>query len=157
MSAAVLQAEALEACLAKGPERLARRFFAKAAEVIDTPWQMAAGSDLSHPSLVAGASRMQRGMNRYIARLYRAASRDSRLSAAFLTVANLKARPASLFAPSVVWAVATRGAEHRRRERPSATHAELLGALAWQDGRAHRMETSRGRRAARADMLTDAD
>jgi hypothetical protein len=37
--------------LAQGDASLARRFFAKAAAIIDIPWQIAAGSDLRHPEL----------------------------------------------------------------------------------------------------------
>jgi flavin-dependent dehydrogenase len=102
MTAAVLQAEALAKCLAGGRERLAPRFFSAAAKVVDTPWQVAAGADLAHPSLIYKAGLIQRLMNRYIVRLHRSAAGDASLSTEFLTVANLLAEPARLFAPSVV-------------------------------------------------------
>ena len=123
MTSAVLQAEALDACLAAGRERLAPRFFAAAAKVIDTPWQMAAGADLGHPAFAGKAGAMQKLMNRYIIRLQRSAAQDASLSTAFLTAANLLAKPSRLFAPSVVWAVAkvawpTRQKSSMRAVRP---------------------------------------
>jgi 2-polyprenyl-6-methoxyphenol hydroxylase-like FAD-dependent oxidoreductase len=106
MTAAVLQAEALMACLAEGRADLAQRFFAAAAKVIDTPWQIAAGADFGHPRLAGQVGLVQRMMNGYIKRLYRSAGQDARLSTEFLSVANLVAPPSRLFAPSVVLAVA---------------------------------------------------
>lgn len=55
MSSAALQAEALQRVLAEragedqGTKELAREFFLKAAEVISTPWALAAGGDLAFP------------------------------------------------------------------------------------------------------------
>ena len=55
ISSAALQAEALQRVLAerageeRGTKGLAREFFPKAAEVISTPWALAAGGDLAYP------------------------------------------------------------------------------------------------------------
>ena len=55
MSSAALQAEALQRILAQraeadgGTKGLGREFFPKAAEVISTPWALAAGGDLAFP------------------------------------------------------------------------------------------------------------
>jgi 2-polyprenyl-6-methoxyphenol hydroxylase-like FAD-dependent oxidoreductase len=55
MSSAALQAEALHRLLARraeedqGTEQIASEFFPKAAEVISTPWALAAGGDLAFP------------------------------------------------------------------------------------------------------------
>jgi 2-polyprenyl-6-methoxyphenol hydroxylase-like FAD-dependent oxidoreductase len=55
MSSAALQAEALQRILAtrareeRGTKEMAREFFAQAAEVISTPWALAAGGDLAFP------------------------------------------------------------------------------------------------------------
>jgi 2-polyprenyl-6-methoxyphenol hydroxylase-like FAD-dependent oxidoreductase len=55
MSSAALQVQALQQELrergaeARGLEGLARTFFPKAAEIIDTPWTLAAGQDLAYP------------------------------------------------------------------------------------------------------------
>ena len=55
MSSAALQAEALHRILARraeqdqGTEQVASEFFPKAAEVISTPWALAAGGDLAFP------------------------------------------------------------------------------------------------------------
>jgi 2-polyprenyl-6-methoxyphenol hydroxylase-like FAD-dependent oxidoreductase len=55
MSSAALQVQALQRLLAEreaGPgalDGLAPRFFAKAAEIVDTPWTLAAGYDFAYP------------------------------------------------------------------------------------------------------------
>jgi 2-polyprenyl-6-methoxyphenol hydroxylase-like FAD-dependent oxidoreductase len=55
ISSAALQAEALQRVLAerageeRGTKELSREFFPKAAEVISTPWALAAGGDLAFP------------------------------------------------------------------------------------------------------------
>lgn len=49
MTAAALEAAALADCLTQGTRSLAPRFFAKASDIVDTPWQIAAGNDLRHP------------------------------------------------------------------------------------------------------------
>jgi hypothetical protein len=66
MTAAALEGAALAECLAQGRASLAQRFFAKAAKIIDTPWQIAAGNDLRHPRLRQHQSTIGRFMNWYI-------------------------------------------------------------------------------------------
>lgn len=107
MTVAALQAQALDACLAGGMDELARRFFAAAATIIETPWQIAVGSDFGHPRLSRSASLFQRFLNWYLVKLHHAAAGDPGLAAAFLRVANLKAPPPSLLAPATVWRVAS--------------------------------------------------
>ena len=82
---------------------------------------------VSH-QLLYRAGMMQKLMNRYIVRLQRSAAQDASLSTAFLTAANLLAKPSRLFAPSVVWAVA-KGAWFTRHERPK--HAVPPRQLTW--------------------------
>jgi hypothetical protein len=51
MTVAAQQAMLLRECLDAGAADLARRFFARAADVIDTPWDIAVGNDLRHPKV----------------------------------------------------------------------------------------------------------
>ncbi len=101
MTAAACQAIALEAALTGGEDGLARRFFRGAAKAIDAPWQLAVGSDLALPSVPGPRPLATRVINRYIARLQRAAVHDPQVSVAFIRVIHLVAAPASLFAPRV--------------------------------------------------------
>lgn len=106
MTVAALQARTLDACLASGSDNLAPRFFAAAAKISETPWQIAVGSDLGHPKLSRRASVFQRFLNWYLVRLHHAAADDAALATAFLQVANLKAAPSQLLAPATIWRVA---------------------------------------------------
>lgn len=96
MTACALEAETLQACLRSGSEQLAQRFFAQAARVIDIPWRLAVGNDLRRPEVAGPRSAQTRFINWYIGKLHIAAQRDPRVAAAFLSVLNLMAPPASV-------------------------------------------------------------
>jgi len=117
MSVAASETLALQELLAEGTHDLARRFFAAAAKVIDTPWSLAASADLAHPAVKGPRPAAVRLVNWYIERLYKAGHSDAALAHAFLDVANLVAPPASLFRPTVVARVARArlGRSERRR------------------------------------------
>jgi hypothetical protein len=102
MSAAACQAIALDSAFAGSDEGLAKRFFRAAAKVIDAPWQLAVSSDLALPSVPGPRPLVVRIVNAYIARLQRAATHDSTVSAAFIRVIHLVSAPASLFAPRIL-------------------------------------------------------
>ena len=101
MSVAALQAEALGRVLSAGRDRLAPRFFAEAARVVDTPWDMCVGGDLEYREVPGRRTRIGRLLGAYVASLRRGAQRDSRLALAFQRVANLVAPPSSLLGPRV--------------------------------------------------------
>jgi 2-polyprenyl-6-methoxyphenol hydroxylase-like FAD-dependent oxidoreductase len=101
MTTAILEAKALSDCLGDGPARLAERFFAAAAAIIDIPWRIAVGGDLEHPRVEAARTPFARFMGWYIGKLHRAAARDAALAVRFLKVANLMAPPAALLAPAI--------------------------------------------------------
>jgi 2-polyprenyl-6-methoxyphenol hydroxylase-like FAD-dependent oxidoreductase len=118
MSVAASEALALQALLAEGTQDLARRFFAAAAKVIDTPWSLAASADLAHPAVKGPRPASVRLVNWYVERLYRAGHSDAAVARAFLDVANLVAPPGALFRPAVVARVARAhlaGGDRRRR------------------------------------------
>ncbi|HSR79942.1 MAG TPA: hypothetical protein VLL28_04115, partial [Hyphomicrobiaceae bacterium] len=102
MTTAALEGLALGCCLQDGEEALAERFFARAAPIIDIPWQIAAGSDLRHPHLADMQTPMGRFMNWYVGKVHRAAARDPAVGCAFLRVTNLMSPPTQLFAPATL-------------------------------------------------------
>jgi hypothetical protein len=88
--------------LRQGTRSLAPRFFAKASDIIDTPWQIAAGNDLRHPRLSHQQSAIGRFMNWYIGKVHHAGAIDPAVACAFLRVANLMEPPTRLFAGATV-------------------------------------------------------
>ncbi|MFI5915368.1 FAD-dependent oxidoreductase [Dactylosporangium sp. NPDC051541] len=77
-------------------------FYAAAAKVIDTPWEMAVGGDLAFPAVPGKRTLKMRILNRYLARVLRAAERHPEVALAFHRVVNLTAPPEHLFAPAVL-------------------------------------------------------
>src|SRR5262249_45680120 len=100
MSAAALQAEALEASLATGTVSAAD-FFRRAPKVVDSPWSIAVGADLKIPETVGPRSKGVDFINWYLGKLHKAAQRDPAASIAFLRVANLIEPPPSILHPKV--------------------------------------------------------
>ena len=109
MTVAACEALALREVLAAGEAGLARRFFRAAARVIDTPWQLAVGGDLSLDVVPGKRPLPLRIVNAYVARIYRVAPQDAEVSAAFQRVVHMLAPPASLFAPRLLWRVLVKG------------------------------------------------
>jgi 2-polyprenyl-6-methoxyphenol hydroxylase-like FAD-dependent oxidoreductase len=113
MSVAALEAAALNAVLLRGRHKLARRFFRRAAAIVDTAWSISAGSDLRMPEATGERNAGTRFLNWYVARLLQAGHDDPLVTRTFLKVSNLLAPPASLLQPSMLWRVA-RAAQARR-------------------------------------------
>jgi 2-polyprenyl-6-methoxyphenol hydroxylase-like FAD-dependent oxidoreductase len=106
MTVACTEALTLGECLAKGSDRIARRFFRAAGRLIDIPWQIAVGSDLQHERVEGKRTAHVRFVNWYIGRLFQSANRDPILATKFLEVANLMKAPSTLLSPAValrVW------------------------------------------------------
>jgi 2-polyprenyl-6-methoxyphenol hydroxylase-like FAD-dependent oxidoreductase len=108
MSAAALEAMELNSVLKKGTKDLARRFFQRAAKVVDIPWSLATGNDLRVPETVGRRTFVGKVMNAYVSRLHKAAHHDRAVALAFHKVGNLLAPPPSILAPQialrVLWA-----------------------------------------------------
>jgi 2-polyprenyl-6-methoxyphenol hydroxylase-like FAD-dependent oxidoreductase len=96
---------ALDESLREGGPQLGRRFFARAAAVVENPWTIAVGNDLRMPEAVGPRTAIGNLINRYIARLQKAAQRDPVLANAFLRVGNMLAAPPSLLQPKYAWRV----------------------------------------------------
>ncbi len=106
MSVAACEALALQQVLSeRGRAPLARRFFRRAARIVDTPWAIAVGADLAMPSVPGARPLPVRWINAYMARVFEAAAADPVVARAFLEVSHLLAEPASLLAPRMLWRV----------------------------------------------------
>jgi 2-polyprenyl-6-methoxyphenol hydroxylase-like FAD-dependent oxidoreductase len=117
MSVSALEALVLATEIDEGLDDLPRRFFKRAAAVVDVPWSIAVGSDLRIPETVGPRSAMVSCLNWYLAHLHQGAQSDSTLAYAFMRVANLIAPPQALFAPSLMLRV-LRGSWKRPGARP---------------------------------------
>jgi 2-polyprenyl-6-methoxyphenol hydroxylase-like FAD-dependent oxidoreductase len=99
MSVAALEALALRTTLGEGHADLARRFFARAAHYIDTPWQIVVGGMPPAPGDTARKPFPERLLGSYLTALRHAAVDSPALARAFLRVAHMTAPPQSLMAP----------------------------------------------------------
>jgi 2-polyprenyl-6-methoxyphenol hydroxylase-like FAD-dependent oxidoreductase len=106
MTVAALEAEALRRCLRRGRRDLARRFFREAARIVDPVWRLNAGGDLALPQVPGHRPVVTRLLNRYVARLQRAAVHDPALARAFIRVTGLLDAPTTLTRPDVAARVA---------------------------------------------------
>jgi 2-polyprenyl-6-methoxyphenol hydroxylase-like FAD-dependent oxidoreductase len=104
MTVAAIEADALGRCVVEGGDRLAERFHAAAATVVDTPWTIAVGGTPDEHGTVPFAARVT---GAYLDRYLRAASADADLAAAFLRVSHLHGSPRELLTPRRALRVAT--------------------------------------------------
>jgi hypothetical protein len=105
MSVAALEAMERAAALREGSRDLARRFFRRAAQVVDMPWTISVGNDLRMPETVGPRHAGVKFVNWYMAKLHKAAHSDRVPAMAFFRVANLLAPPPSVLRPMVVLGV----------------------------------------------------
>jgi 2-polyprenyl-6-methoxyphenol hydroxylase-like FAD-dependent oxidoreductase len=131
MTVAALEALALHACLSRGADDLARRFFRAAARPIGQAWQLAVGGDLSLPEVEGTPPLATRLLNGYIDRVLIAAEYDTTVFEQFVKVAWLVDSPTRLLRPSMIRraAVAHRHTRHRDQDVDTATLAGLTGAV----------------------------
>ncbi|MGW4893351.1 FAD-dependent monooxygenase [Kitasatospora sp. NPDC004240] len=103
MTVAACEAAALRECLAQASgDAAVRRFLKRAAAAADVAWDMSVGGDLRFPFVAGRRTLRSKLLNRYVARVHRAAAQDAEVGRAFLWVANLKSPPQRLFAPAVL-------------------------------------------------------
>lgn len=127
MSVAALESVALAEVLAEGGADLARRFFARAAKVVDIPWSIAVGNDLRMPETVGSRSAGVRFINWYMSKLHKAAHTDNEVALAFHKVANLLAPPPSVLHPRIAARVLMGNLRTPARRKPDA--ADVSAAL----------------------------
>jgi hypothetical protein len=99
MSVAALQAKALAITMEDPRHGLARRFFKRAATVVDNPWNIAVGADLKMPETVGPRTVGVKIVNWYIANVHKYAQIDAGASLAFNRVAQLLESPTTLMRP----------------------------------------------------------
>jgi hypothetical protein len=102
MSVVALQGLALRRHLAEpgGPRPL--EVMCEVGRIVDVPWGMAAGGDLSFPGVVGHRTVGMRVLGAYVSRLQAGAAQDARLGRAFLRVAGLVDPPQALLRPGIV-------------------------------------------------------
>lgn len=123
MTCAALQAEALDELLTRrggNLHGLAPAFFARAAKIVDIPWQMAVGADFRFAGTVGEKALGTDFINAYLGYVHRATHHDPVVLQAFLQVMNLMQPPASLFAPKVLLRVLRPRRGERRAARVEA-------------------------------------
>ncbi|MFN8556730.1 MAG: monooxygenase [Dehalococcoidia bacterium] len=118
MTAACMEALALRDCLADGTNGLAVRFFRKAAEIVDVPWDIAVGGALVFPGIDGKPTARVRFVNWYVDKLQVAARRDGMLAVTFHQVTNLTMPPAQLLHPRIALRVLAGNIGPSRRSRP---------------------------------------
>jgi len=116
MTIAVLGAVELGACLSEQRRRdagslrgLSRRFQARLAKIVDTPWMMATGEDLRFPEIEAKRPLGYSGMKWFLGRLHQAVAHDRVLALNFLRVLHMLEPPTKLFEPQLLWRVLAGG------------------------------------------------
>lgn len=108
MTVAALEADVLQRLLnEQGPlsDGLAGQYMQQASQLIDVPWKLAAGADLSFTGVEGPGATTSKAMGWYMSRLHRAAAYDQEVCRTFFEVVNLLRSPAALFQPSMIWRV----------------------------------------------------
>jgi 2-polyprenyl-6-methoxyphenol hydroxylase-like FAD-dependent oxidoreductase len=102
MTLAALGADALDRHLARHGRIRPHRFHRQLASRIAPAWQMVTAADLALPDVDGRPSPAQRLLGAYVHRLHVAAASDPTLAAAFISVAGLTAKPATLMRPATI-------------------------------------------------------
>ena len=128
MSVAALEAVELTETLRDGQPDLARRFFRRAAKIVDIPWSIVVGGDLRIPGTVGPRSPAINFINWYMAKLHKAAHHDPIAALAFHKVGNLLEPPPSVMHPRIAMRVLLGNLRPRAKtaataEPPQATAA----------------------------------
>lgn len=103
MTSAAMQASALEEALERGGDLddLRRRYFPKAAKVVDMAWQLAVGEDFRSPDTTGPKPPGLDLINRYVTRVHHATHSDVHVYREFIDVMNLVRPAASLMRPDL--------------------------------------------------------
>jgi len=107
MTSALLQAAELDALLEgrSSLDGLWKPYFRRVARIVDTAWRLAVGADFLFPETEGTRPAGTDLINRYVSRVQRATHSDEVVYNAFLEVMNLKAPPATLFKPGILFRV----------------------------------------------------
>jgi 2-polyprenyl-6-methoxyphenol hydroxylase-like FAD-dependent oxidoreductase len=132
MSACALEVDQLRLLLESCPKGQAvpanvyRRFFRKAAKVIEIPWLLATQSDFLYPQSRGKRLAYTNALNWYLIRVLRLCSGNDRITQRFYEVLHFIRKPTALFHPSILWAVlkqtiSFKGALALSEQRPPRT------------------------------------
>lgn len=132
MTVAALEALVMRAHLERDGVPRPRPFQRDIAGVIDVPWEMATGADLTFQGARGRRTRRLRVLAAYIRRLHAAAADDAAVAAAFVRVGGLVDPPSALLRPGV----ALRVLAPIRRSRRSGDQHRQQGASSSPDHRA---------------------
>jgi 2-polyprenyl-6-methoxyphenol hydroxylase-like FAD-dependent oxidoreductase len=124
MTVAAMEAVELDKALRAGPRKLAQKFFARAAKIVDAPWSMAAGNDLRMPDVPGKRTVVGHILHWYLAKLNMAARYDMTAVLAFQKARNLLAPPQILFKPTLVARVLSTAISLRPVTRATAKSAQ---------------------------------
>ncbi|MEZ4731052.1 MAG: FAD-dependent monooxygenase [Caldilineaceae bacterium] len=118
MTVAAFEAQALAELLAANANLtdLHRRYFARAAKIVDVPWSMATGEDFRYPTVEGKRPPGTAFFHGYLNRVHYAARHDPVVCRTFFDVANMIKAPGALFHPRIVWRVLLGS---RKAQRPT--------------------------------------
>lgn len=104
MTVAALEVEALGQLLARARslDGLAKRFFTRAAKIVDTPWMLTTGEDLRYAGVTGARSWHMPISGAYVAAIHRASAVDATVCKRFFEVAGMQKAPHALFAPNIM-------------------------------------------------------
>jgi 2-polyprenyl-6-methoxyphenol hydroxylase-like FAD-dependent oxidoreductase len=102
MTVAALEAKALRFALLGDRDRLARRFFRAAAQIIANPWQIVTGNDLRLRPAQASRPWAVDFLPWYLRHVHIAARRDPVVANAFQEVSELVRAPSHLLRPAMI-------------------------------------------------------
>jgi 2-polyprenyl-6-methoxyphenol hydroxylase-like FAD-dependent oxidoreductase len=102
MTVAALESLTLRDHLSAGTPPQPVAFEKAIAKVIDVPWQISAGGDLAYPEVEAPRPMMVKIMNKYMAKLQAAATKDGAVTRTFMRVAGLVEPPQALMKPGMM-------------------------------------------------------
>jgi 2-polyprenyl-6-methoxyphenol hydroxylase-like FAD-dependent oxidoreductase len=125
MTVAALEALTLRDHLGKGVPPKPLEFLKDIAAVIEVPWGISAGGDLSFPQIPGDRPLKVRIMNRYMAKLQAAATRDGAITRTFMRVAGLVDPPQALMSPGMLFRV-FRNARRAPAPNPVASPSTVL-------------------------------
>ena len=125
MTVAALEALALQRCLRRGEDGLARRHFQATAKAVGVAWQMATGADLSLPEVEGPRPLSVRIANNYVDRVLAAAESDIVVAEQFARVISFLDPPTSLFHPALIARVATTNLRRRKGDHAATELAAI--------------------------------
>jgi 2-polyprenyl-6-methoxyphenol hydroxylase-like FAD-dependent oxidoreductase len=125
MTVAALEALALQRCLRRGEDGLARRHFQATAKAVGVAWQMATGADLSLPEVEGPRPLPVRIANNYVDRVLAAAESDIVVAEQFARVIAFLDPPTSLFHPALIARVAATNLRRRKGDHAATQLAAI--------------------------------